>query len=401
VKLKLLLRTLHLWLGLALCVWTIAVAASGATLAFRARVEALLAPDAYFVPGKTRSMRAAPTPNTADFDRMVRELATRYPERRIVQFHRNGLDPAEAMRVNLSRRITSEEPLDVFDADLEVFVDPVTGAVLGEKPYWDVMRMIYDFHTALLSPLRGKPYLGVLGAGLFFIAVSGLIYWWPRANRFRQALRITTDRGPRRLLRDLHVFGGAAIALFLVVSTLSGVLMCYEGSIQAALRRAGFAVSTSPPPAAAAAASNTTFIPIAQAAAAALRAYPDYDIVILTPPSGGRARYSLQLFPRHASRVWRTVELQIDAASGRILSAYDPPRQPWGNNLVLWLIFLHNGQMFGFVGQAVVMVMGIVMFGLSVTGPWVWLLGRRRAGGTPAGNQRTTNRFIPWFRRAG
>ncbi len=382
MRFKILLRTIHLWLGLALCIWAIAVAATGATLAFRARVEALLAPEAYFFRG---------APRAPDFDRIVREIAEHYPDRRIVQLHRNGLDPTEAMRVNLSRRVTLQQPLDMqdpsfnplFDAELEVFVDPATGAVLGEKPFRDFMRVVYELHTTLLSPVQGKSYLGLLGAALLFIALSGLIYWWPRANRFRQALRISTDKGQRRLLRDLHVFGGVMIGLFLVLSTLTGVLMCYESSVQAALRSVGAAVSTAPPPdtvAASAGFTDTTpVIPVGQAVAAALNAYPDNDVVVLFPPSGGRARYGLQLFPRHASRVWRTVEVQIDARSGRVLSAFDPQRQPWGNNSVLWLIFLHNGQMFGSIGQATVLVMGLVMLVLSITGPWVWLLGRRRS----------------------
>jgi uncharacterized iron-regulated membrane protein len=380
-RVKALLRTLHLWLGLALALWAILVAITGATLAYRAHLESFLNPQAYFV----RS-----TPRPPDFDRITRELDARYPDRRIVQFHRNGLDPAEAMRVNLTRRITPEHPLDLqspsfnplFDAELEVFVDPATGAVLGEKRFEDFMRVIYDFHTTLLLPLGGKSYLGILGAGLFLISASGLIYWWPRAARFGQALRITTGRGTRRLLRDLHVFGGAVIAVLLLLSTLTGVLNCYEGPIQRELRHLGLAVSTSPPPAAPGARSTlppepASFISAQRAADAALAAYPDYDVVLLFPPVDGRARYSLQLFPRHASRVWRTVEAQVDAVSGQVVSAFDPQRQPWGNNLVLWLIFFHNGQMFGPIGQAVVLGLGLVLLGLSVSGPWMWILGRR------------------------
>jgi uncharacterized iron-regulated membrane protein len=390
MRIKALLRTLHLWLGLALALWAILVALTGATLAYRAHLESWLNPQAYWVAG---------TPQPPNFDRIARELDARYPDRRIVQFHRNGLDPAEAMHVNLTRRITPEQPLDLqspgfnplFDAELEVFVDPATGAVLGEKRFEDFMRVIYDFHTTLLLPRVGKSYLGILGAGLFVIAASGLIYWWPRAARFRQALRITTDRGTRRLLRDLHVFGGALVAVLLLLSTLTGVLMCYEVPIQRELRHLGLAVSTSPPaPAHAPAPGGSTnaapppaaFISAQQAADAALAAYPDYDVVLLLPPVSGRPRYSLQLFPRHVSRVWRTVEAQVDASSGRVVSAFDPQRQPWGNNLVLWLIFFHNGQMFGVTGQAIVLGLGLVLLGLSLSGPWIWFLGRRA-------NQRT------------
>jgi uncharacterized iron-regulated membrane protein len=69
--------------------------------------------------------------------------------------------------------------------------------------------------------------------------------------------------------------------------------------------------------------------------------------------------------------------------SGQVVSAFDPQHQPWANTLVLWLIFFHNGQMFGAIGQGVVLAMGLVLLVLSVSGPWMWLLGRRRKGEGP------------------
>jgi len=374
MRFKPLLRTIHLWMGIGLCLWAIAVAATGVTLAYRARVESLLHRGLYFASG---------APGTPDFDRIVSSVDIRYPDRRILQIHRNGLDPAESLWVDLAPRIDLKHSIP--EADLQVFVDPTTGAILGEKPYWDWMRVVYDFHTTLLMPLRGKSYMGLLGIALFVITGSGLIYWWPRGNRFRQALRVTTGRGTRRLLRDLHASGGALIALLLILSTLSGVLMCYEGSIQRELRHLGLAISTAPPrstnaePLSAA----TRFISMQQAVDSALRTYPDNDVVVISPPTAARPRYSLQLFPRHASRIWRTVETQVDAVTGQVVSAFDPQRQPWGNTLVLWLIFFHNGQMFGAIGQGVVLAMGLVLLVLSVSGPWMWLLGRRRSSARP------------------
>jgi uncharacterized iron-regulated membrane protein len=378
MKMKPVLLKLHRWVGLAICLWAAGVALSGTLLAFREKIESLVYPGSFLL---------ASPPGPANFDKMVESITARYPDRQIVVFHRDGVNPDEAMHINLTRRATATDPVDIqdksfnalFDADIEVFLNPATGEIVGERPFLNWMHIVYDFHTTLLAPINGKSYMGLLGLALFFILISGIVYWWPRANWFWRSFRVTTDRGPRRFMRDIHTVGGAVTLVFLVLSVGSGVLMCYEGPIQSALREWGIARHTFPK-ASTPAPPGTRFITPQQAADATDAAYPDSDIVLMYPPSAGRGKYLVQVFPRHESRIWWTVEGTMDAVTGKFLSAFDPHHQPWANSYVLWIIFFHNGQMFGATGQFVVMMEGIVMLMLCVTGPWVWVLGKRRSG---------------------
>ena len=372
------LLKIHRWIGLAICLWVAGVALSGTILAFRAPLEAALRPSAYLVKGP---------PQEPDFDRIVASIGARYPDRGITLFHRDGLRPDEAMLVNLSRRKGDASPTDIqsptfnpiFDADIEVSVVPGTGEILGERPFLNWMRLVYDFHTTLLAPVDGKSYMGLLGIALFCIALSGVVYWWPRAGHFWKSFKIHTDRGSRRILKDAHALGGAVIAILLLLSTVTGILMSYEVPIQKALRSRGLAISTSPPPQPPAPA-GTVFLTPQQTADAATRAYPGKVVTQLFPPTGGRARSLVLLFPRYApDRIWTVVEAHIDAVDGRVLAAFDTDKQPWTNSYVIWLIFLHNGQMFGLPGRFVVMMEGITLLILSITGPWMWVLRRRKA----------------------
>jgi uncharacterized iron-regulated membrane protein len=372
------LLKIHRWIALAIFLWVVGVAISGTILAFRAPLEAVLHPHSYLVKGP---------PQDPDFDRIDASIAARYPDRKIAQYHRDGIRPDEAMLVNLTRRSTPTDPVDIqartfnpiFDADIEVAVAPATGEILGERPFLNWMRLVYDFHTTLLIPIAGKSYMGLLGIALFFVALSGIVYWWPRAGYFRKSLRIVTDRGGRRILKDVHAVGGAVIAILLLLSTLTGILMSYEFPIQNALRSRGLAISTSPPPQPPVPA-GTVLMTDQQTAEAAMRAYPGKVITQLFPPSGGRARSLVLLFPRNpAERIWSVVEAHISAIDGKVLSAFDTDRQPWTNSYVIWLIFFHNGQMFGTVGRVVVALEGIVLLMLTITGPWMWVLRRRKA----------------------
>jgi uncharacterized iron-regulated membrane protein len=378
---------IHRWLGLALAPWILAVALSGTVLAFRAPLEAWLDPALFLVPG------GAPGP--ARFDRMAASVTARYPDRRIIGFARDGLRPDESFQVDLTRPARGGRPVDpaapgfnpVRDADLEVFVNPATGAILGARPFWGWVRTVYWLHKELLAPFAGAPFLGVLGVAFLGLLIAGLVYWWPRPGRQGGALRIVTGRGLRRLTRDAHAAAGAVTAALLLTSAATGVFMCYEIRIERLLASLGLARAAAPAPAptAAPAPGRGRGITIQQAADAARRAYPAFEPVLLGLPFAGGNSYSVQMFPRNASRVWWTVEVSVNRVTGQAVGVFDPSRQPAGNSLPLWVIFLHNGQMFGLAGRLAVLAEGVILSMLVLSGPWLWWTRRRAGRAAPAG----------------
>jgi uncharacterized iron-regulated membrane protein len=364
---------LHRWVALAIGLWVGVTAFSGTILAFRSEIEGLLRPHTYLVDA---------APKSVNFDKIVATVSARYPDRQIIAFRRDGRRPDEAFRVRLTRAADGD-PVDLQnpkfnldgDANLEVFVDPESGKILGDRPYWNWMQTIFSLHIELLTPAGGKSYLGILGALLFFLAVSGLIIWWPRQGRFWKSFQISAKGGKRRLLRDLHTVGGSIIVTLLMLSCLTGFYMCYEGDFQRFFRQIGIAKATmvhTP-----VAPSSEIAVSVQNAVDAAMALYPDADPVLIERPTRGRAQYMVQLFPRHESRAFYTVEAHVSAITGEIVSVFDPHTQPVANASVLWIIFLHNGQMLGKVGQFIVMCLGATLTMLSVTGIWMWLIKKR------------------------
>jgi len=367
------LYKLHRWVALGLGLWIGAAALSGTLLAFRSQIEGFLAPHVYLL--------SAP-PAGVSFDKMTASIAERYPDRQIVSFNRDGQRPDEAFAVRLTRPVKdggadlqNADFNSERDTDLEVFADPETGRILGDRPYWNWLRIIHSFHIELLS--IGKTYLGIFGIALFFLAVSGLIIWWPRSGRMTKSFAISAKGGRRRLLRDLHTVGGAIVAISLLVTSLTGIYLCFETPIQKTLRQIGLAKTTMAiaPPAPA----GLPFISAQQAVDAATAAFPDYDPVLIVPPNRGRSQYLVQLFPRLESRIFYTVEAHVSAVNGTILSTFDPHKQPAANSIALWMVFLHNGQMLGTIGQVIVLLTGLTLTLLTVTGIWMWAIRKRNA----------------------
>jgi uncharacterized iron-regulated membrane protein len=373
---------IHRWIGLGLSVWILMVALTGSVLAFRAPLEACLHPGLFRV-------RDGAFP--ARFDLMVSAVRARYRDRQIIGFARDGLRPDESFQVILTdgprmgRRVDRQTPgfNPVRDANLEVFVHPRTGAILGARPFWSPMRVIYWLHKELLAPFVGAPYLGVLGLALLTLLAAGYVYWWPKAGHWRRAIRVETGRGARRLFHDLHAAGGAVAGILLLVSAATGVFMCYEVKIEGVLERLGLA--TAPAPFSVSTADGRPEITVQDAVNLARKAYPAFDPVLVNLPIGRSGAYGLQLFPRTASRVWWTVEIGIDPVTGKTVSLFDPVRQRAADSLPLWIIFLHNGQMLGGVGRGVVLGEGLVLAMLVLTGPWLWWVRRRSARGPSAG----------------
>jgi uncharacterized iron-regulated membrane protein len=316
---------------------------------------------------------------------MMAAVVARHPDREVIGFARDGLRPDESFQANLTaagagprHAVQAADFNPVRDADLVVFLNPATGAVLGERPFWGPMRIVYWLHKELLAPFAGAPWLGALGIVLLGLIVAGVITWWPRPGQLRRSLRVVTDRGARRLWRDLHTAAGAMAAILILASTATGVFMCYEIKIEGLFEALGLAIPARPLPASRVT-TGAPAISVQAAVDAALKAHPGFDPVLVNLPASGRGIYGLQLFPRTASRVWRTLEVGIDAADGRQVGLFDPDHQPAANSLPLWIIFLHNGQMFGAAGRFVVLIEGLVLAGLTISGPWLWWMRHRAA----------------------
>lgn len=116
---------------------------------------------------------------------------------------------------------TSEFTLQQGKESISVFVDPYSGAILGEL---DRSTSLY----ALANEIHGSLLLGDIGDAIVELAISltllliltGLYLWWPR--NWRTAFWPGLGKG-RGFWRNLHVTTGAYLALYLIFFGLSGL----------------------------------------------------------------------------------------------------------------------------------------------------------------------------------
>jgi uncharacterized iron-regulated membrane protein len=124
-----------------------------------------------------------------------------------------------------------------FGRDRAVFVDPYTGAVLGEgaKALRAFFHMVTDWHRWLgregESRDTGRAITGACNAAFVVLVVTGFYLWWPR-RWTRRVLRLAlapsfTLRGRSRNW-NWHNTAGFWSAPVLLCITLTGLVMSYQ-----------------------------------------------------------------------------------------------------------------------------------------------------------------------------
>jgi uncharacterized iron-regulated membrane protein len=193
-----------------------------------------------------------------------------------------------------------------------VFVNPYTGAVLGEAPTGvrRFFRVVTDWHRWLgaggESRAVGKAVTGACNLAFLFIVVSGFYLWWPRTLTWPQFKNVLWfKRGLQAKARDFNwhnVIGfWSALPLFIVV--LSATVISYPWASNLVYRLVG-----ENPPAPAAQPARP-----AQNNAGPQNAPPQAAPVAVSPDSLDR------LFARAEQQMtgWRTISLRLPGAADK------------------------------------------------------------------------------------
>jgi uncharacterized iron-regulated membrane protein len=184
----------HKWTALILGLWIVLNGLSGTLLVFQREIEANLDLDLY---------RTGQPYETADFAVMTEAVGAAYPGMSFHKVERDNKYADEAYRFTLS---PDGEPQSYF-TDLEVFVKPVTGEILGDRPWLTFMKATRLFHMELLAGHTGETVMGYMAIFLTISIFVGVVLWWPKNGKYKRALQVKSARSAqcRR-----HVFSDRA-----------------------------------------------------------------------------------------------------------------------------------------------------------------------------------------------
>jgi uncharacterized iron-regulated membrane protein len=201
----------HLWMGIALGIYILAISLTGSILVFRTELEGVLKP-------KPVTVAVAGTRLTRD---ELRQAALRaYPGYRIYYvFEKRRPGPAEPTEIWLDRG--SSRKMRLFD--------PYTGRDLGDSVPWDYQffQSMAVFHGSLVGGPGGRTLNGVGAILLTIMGLTGLVLWWPGVTRWRRALTIDWSGNWKRINFDLHSAIGIWMAAFVLLWGFTGSYLVF------------------------------------------------------------------------------------------------------------------------------------------------------------------------------
>ncbi|MGN6500479.1 MAG: PepSY-associated TM helix domain-containing protein [Tsuneonella sp.] len=369
------LLLVHRYSGLATLAFLALAALTGCLLVFRGPIDRALNQDLFKV---SSTVAAGPAQTVA----AVEAYAAARPGIQVTSFPLN-VPAGRALEIAVTGRPGAAAP-----AQADVFLDPVSGAVLGARDGeagWDRRRLvkgISEVHFDLLAGTWGRWFLGVVALLWFVSSLAGLYLTFPEKGPFwRKWWRTWQFRRSSawpRLLLDLHRASGLWLLPFLLLLAATSVALNFFAEAWSPLATSISPLKhdlfdqTAPYPQGA-----TPKLSFAQGLAAA-RAHargeglewqpatmlylPEWNFYGVKFSADGMLSYD-RLGP---------VDYYVDANSAAYRHQVDPYADSMGLKLIRVLYPLHSGEVFGLATVALVFLLGLVTFGQSLTGLYVW-----------------------------
>jgi len=248
-------------------------------------------------------------------------------------------------------------------------IDPGDAAVLRHGGFTAfAVEAALTIHYTWLAGRMGTAVVILAGLALLGLAASGICYWWPRRGRIRKSLAIQTHLPARLILRQLHRSTGVIVSLLLCFSAVTGLMLAIPILVD----------GTAPP-------AQRAVIPanVDRALDLARRAFPGGAIRDVRLAADGALVVNILAPERNARAVHKLV---VDSNAMRIIAT-----TPASADRALWVIALplHAGDALGAPGHILILLGGLVLVALSLTGPLMWWQSRRSRYKSPGKKNRS------------
>ena len=356
------IKKLHLYFALILCLPLVLQGLSGALLVFEREI---LEQEKYVA-------SAEKIPN---FGKIIAAAKKEVPQ----EFTANSIRFEDIATIRFSQKSAEK------NSTLEVKIDPISLQILQIKePQKNFFDTIKKFHTNLLiQGPTGRNIVGSFGLVMLFMAISGLILWWPKRKKQKvDWYRIFTFKFSsegKKFHRDLHSAVGFWTSIFLLIASFSGVYLAFPQAtgnfVTKIFPGENFtpgnlikATPTEKPPL-----TIDEVIALAKSEIAA-----DAKLISLNIPSKADQPYRLNFAPKNYEAGEPLIAIFIDPWQKKIIEKRDPSNYKIGEKINSWQHTLHVGQGLGVFWKFSTFLVGFLPLLFSITGIAMWLMKSRK-----------------------
>jgi uncharacterized iron-regulated membrane protein len=343
---KKLIFNIHLYMALAAGAFILVLGLTGSIMAFEPELDHLLHRKlAYVTPG----------PHALSLAQIREAVERAYPG-----------DQIQAYVLSTTPEISYEASMDKTG---EVYVNQYTGEILGVRSEQEFLDYVHQLHIRLLwrgQSDPGKKIMTYSDIAALLLVCTGLYLWWPLKRAW--VMKGTTGR---RVWFDLHNVAGVFSFLFLLLLTLTGVMLGFERSVNPLLYRitgtqpAQAPRTFPPPPQGAAPLSPDQAVEIARAA---LPGAMPFSINV----PGAKGAYQIRLrYPEDRTPGGRSRAV-VDQYTGKVLFAEGSRTAPAGTRWAIAYRAVHTGDIFGMGSKMVMSAASLAMAFQLVSGLVMW-----------------------------
>ena len=362
VELRKSVLQVHRWTGLTIGLIILMMALTGAVNLFRPSLEPVVNRELLTVP--TCKQRV-----TLD------ELATNARA-----FHNAGTPDYIRITAGAGGARMPAARIRFADPQDDVFLDPCTGRVLGERPrYGGVLGSIEQLHILRVS--ENKIVRSITGVCAIVFAVAliggGIFMWWPRLGRVRAALTLNMRRSGRAWHLNLHQTAGAYAGVILLLLVLTGLPLAFDW-----YRDGIYRLTNSPLPA-----KPGKSQVVNGAERLSMEAFWQRVQAIVPEPAdallkfaGARPDAPLEGFviERGAPHPNARTTLSLDAYSAKVLQFAPYSTSSLGHKLYFWTLSFHTGEVGG-VPVQIALLAGVLAVPVMAWTGFASFLCRRRS----------------------
>lgn len=350
--------TLHRYLGLAVGLMTIIVGLTGSLLVFEQDVDRWMIAQQY----------GAITPQAVQVS----------PES-VVKTIQDGRNDYKLYRLYLPKTPTSPyigQLASTDDQGMEVFVNPYTGKIIGERVGETLIGRLLQLHVNLMAGETGVKIVGTVALLLCILTITGLVLW-PGWRKLIAGFKIKWNAHPKRVNFDIHKVAGVIAAAFLFLTAFTGFCWNFYDFAEPMIYAATFTQKSpdvfSKPILGQSPLSLTKQLSIANATlpgAITKSIYFPFD----KPKEVLRIRMKL---PQEGSD-YGDSNVYLDQYSGQVLRVDNALKLPLGDRVLNAFTSLHYGTFGGLPTRILYVFVGLAPLILFITGLVMWWYRRQQ-----------------------
>lgn len=366
---------LHRWVGLAVLLFIAVAAITGVIISFDKELDHTLNKDLFYVEA---------TGSRLAMDDLVKRAESVYQGKRVT-FVRNPAEADRAYEFYLrTPNAQGAEEASFFKATNKyhtVYINPYTGVVLGSRVNGEfgvdarhLIPMLVKLHYTWYLGDFGKWLIGI-AALLWLLDHFGAVYLsFPNLKAWKKSFAFRWNAGGYKLNFDMHRSGSMWILPVLIALALSSVYLNLNDQFKWVVNKFSplttVECSCHVDPNAKWLADTASWdgaIKLAQ------QTKPDMVVGGMTfLPDTRKFIVSMKSSEDLTAEVGMT-KIYVNAITGELMHVHDRSAETAGDTFNAWQLPLHSGRVFGIIGQIIILLSGIVITIICMTGFLIYL----------------------------